>query len=59
MINYISVTKVYYENNHVGFDIVKPDGETTSVPLDINNTDYQNILEWIENGGTVIDNGGE
>jgi hypothetical protein len=29
-----------------------------SVPLDEANTDYQAIMEYIENGGTVIDNGG-
>ena len=28
------------------------------VPLDPANTDYQAIMEYIENGGTVIDNGG-
>ena len=29
-----------------------------SVPLDPANTDYQAIMEYIENGGVVIDNGG-
>ena len=29
-----------------------------SVPLDPANTDYQEIQEWIKEGGTVIDNGG-
>ena len=29
-----------------------------SVPLDEANTDYQAILTWIADGGTVIDNGG-
>ena len=29
-----------------------------SVPLDPANTDYQAIMEYIENGGEVIDNGG-
>ena len=28
------------------------------VPLAEDNTDYQTILTWIEDGGTVIDNGG-
>ncbi len=28
------------------------------VPLDEDNTDYQAILTWIADGGTVIDNGG-
>ena len=30
----------------------------SSVPLDEANTDYQGILTWIADGGTVIDNGG-
>ena len=30
----------------------------TFVPLDEANTDYQAILTWIADGGTVIDNGG-
>ena len=29
-----------------------------SVPLDEANSDYQAILTWIADGGTVIDNGG-
>ena len=29
-----------------------------SVPLDQANTDYQAIQEWIQEGNTVIDNGG-
>jgi hypothetical protein len=39
--------KVTYSNDVVSF-----------VPLDEANTDYQAIMEYIENGGTVIDNGG-
>jgi hypothetical protein len=27
------------------------------VPLDTANTDYQEIQQWIADGGTVIDNG--
>ena len=52
-----SVTKVYYDNVHVAYNMVK-NGETSSVPLDKANTDYQAIQEWIADGGTVIDNGG-
>ena len=29
-----------------------------SVPLNEANTDYQEIQQWISDGGTVIDNGG-
>tara|TARA_Y100001972_G_C7402262_1_gene209109 strand:+ start:178 stop:363 length:186 start_codon:yes stop_codon:yes gene_type:complete len=39
--------KVTYSNDVVSF-----------VPLDENNKDYQDVLQWIEDGGTVIDNGG-
>ena len=34
------------------------DNSICQVPLDINNTDYQDIQEWIADGNTVIDNGG-
>ena len=40
--------QVSYENTNI----------ERSVPLDPINTDYQEIQEWIEDGGTVIDNGG-
>ncbi len=50
-----SVTKVYYDNVHVAYDMVK-NGETSSVPLNEANSDYQAIQEWISEGNTVIDN---
>ena len=59
MIN--TVTKIYdifsntftsYKVTYVNSNIIK------SVPLDEANTDYQAILTWIADGGTVIDNGG-
>lgn len=28
-----------------------------SVPIDEANRDYQEILEWVANGGTIVDNG--
>ena len=55
--NFTSVTKVYYDNVHVAYDIVE-NSKTSTVPLDTANTDYQAIQEWIADGGTVIDNGG-
>ena len=45
--NTFELYKVVYENNKVKF-----------VPLDESNTDYQAIQEWIAEGNTVIDNGG-
>ena len=58
MIN--TITKNYNVNNefcsyqvtYVNSNIVK------SVPLDEANRDYQAIQEWIAEGGTVIDKGG-
>jgi hypothetical protein len=50
--NYINGELVSYQITYVNSNIVK------SVPLDEANTDYQAILTWIADGGTVIDNGG-
>jgi hypothetical protein len=54
-----SVKKTYdlMSNKFGGYEIVK-DGKTSHVPLDEANTDYQEIQQWIADGGTVIDNGG-
>ena len=54
-----SVQKIYdsYSNNFSAYEMIK-DGITSSVPLDPANTDYQAIQEWIAEGNTVIDNGG-
>jgi hypothetical protein len=57
MRNFTSVTKTYYNGEHIGYIIVD-NGKTSQVPLDFNNTDYQDIQEWIAEGNTVIDNGG-
>ena len=54
-----TVEKIYdeerfqsYKVTYVNSDLLK------SVPLDEANTDYQEIQQWIADGGTVIDNGG-
>ena len=39
-----------YQVTYTNSNIVK------SVPLDEANTDYQEIQQWIADGGTVIDN---
>ena len=57
MIN--TVEKIYYLNNFVSYELTLDNGLVKSVPLDEANTDYQAILTWIADGGTVIDNGGE
>ena len=55
--NFTTVTKTYDDNGFNGYQIVY-NGKTSYVPLDEANTDYQAILTWIADGGTVIDNGG-
>jgi len=52
--NYDAITNefVSYQVTYVNSNRVK------SVPLDEANSDYQAIMEYIENGGEVIDNGG-
>ena len=51
-----TVTKNYLNGQFINYTMVK-DGVSSSVPLDEANTDYQEIQEWIADGGTVIDNG--
>ena len=53
-----TVEKKYYLGEFVSYQVTYDDGKVWSVPLDEANTDYQAILEWIADGGTVIDNGG-
>jgi len=52
-----TVEKIYdeekfqcYKVTYVNSNLLK------SVPLDTENTDYQEIQQWIADGGTVIDN---
>ena len=40
------------DNQNVAISAVI-DGQTWSVPLDPNNTDYQAILEWVAEGNTI------
>ena len=48
--NYFIGEFMSYQVTHVNSNIVK------SVPLNEDNTDYQEIQQWIAEGGTVIDN---
>ena len=50
------VEKRYDLEIHTSYKMIK-NGVTYYVPLDEANTDYQAILTWIADGGTVIDNG--
>ena len=58
MIN--TVTKNYgIDNRFCSYQVTYVNSNRVkSVPLDEANTDYQAILTWIADGGTVIDNGG-
>ena len=59
--NISSVTKQYSVINasEVACYMVQTnDDKEYAVPLDEANTDYQEIQQWIADGGTVIDNGG-
>ena len=55
--NIVSVTKIYKDNTFENiFSVIFDTDKEASVPLDEANTDYQEIQEWIADGGTVIDN---
>jgi hypothetical protein len=56
MIN--TVEKIYSVGEFVNYKMILTNGTTWFVPLDPANSDYQAIQEWIEDGGVVIDNGG-
>ena len=57
MITNVEKTYDIDDVTHNGYRMTK-DNITSLVPLDEANTDYQAILTWIADGGTVIDNGG-
>jgi len=48
-----TVTNIFLEQYKVTFE----DGKISFVPHSEANTDYQEILEWVANGGTIVDNG--
>ena len=57
--NIVSVEKNYNTyGNFVSYKTTYNTNKICFVPLDEANTDYQAIMEYIENGGVVIDNGG-
>jgi len=56
-----TVTKVYEEefNRFIGYRVTNSQNDqVTFVPNNQANSDYQAIQEWIQEGNTVIDNGG-
>ena len=55
-----TVTKNYnFENEFCSYQVTYVNSnKVKSVPLNSENTDYQAIQEWIQEGNSVIDNGG-
>jgi len=54
-----TVEKTYdIDNNHNGYRVTFTDGTISNVPHDTDNRHYQEILEWVAEGNTIIDNGG-
>ena len=53
-----TVEKSYFIGEFKSYRVTYDNGIISSVPLDEANTDYQEIQQWIADGGTVIDNGG-
>ena len=53
-----SVEKQYNLLNIVDtYKVILTNGEILFVPHNEANRHYQEILEWIENGGVIVDNG--
>jgi hypothetical protein len=56
MIN--TVEKIYLNGEFVAYQITYNDSNIkVSCPHDEANRHYQEILEWVENGGVIVDNG--
>jgi len=56
MIN--TVEKIYFESGFTQtYKVTNSDNTIIFVPHDTANKDYQEILEWVANGGTIVDNG--
>tara|TARA_R100001086_G_C11675222_1_gene214088 strand:- start:33 stop:203 length:171 start_codon:yes stop_codon:yes gene_type:complete len=55
MIN--TVEKQYVDGNFACYRINYANGKTVAVPHSEENRHYQEILEWVANGGTIVDNG--
>ena len=54
------VEYIYLDGQKTGIRVFNEndDPNTILIPLHEANTDYQEIQQWIADGGTVIDNGG-
>jgi len=54
-----SVEKIYsiFTGQFDHYKVINNDGTISSVPHNEENRHYQEILEWVENGGVIVDNG--
>lgn len=52
-----TVTKEYNKDNTivVSYSVTLDDGKFLSVPPDENNRHYQQIMDWVAEGNTIID----
>lgn len=55
-----TVTKIPFNDDNLMVVYNDADGNaitnvTTSVPMDVNNTDYQEILKWVADGNSISD----
>ena len=51
-----TVEKIYFEGEFDNYKMTLSDNSIWYVPVDEENSDYQAILTWIADGGTVVDN---
>ena len=56
MINTVEKTYHPITNEFDCYKVTNENNKIYHVPLDEANTDYQEIQQWIADGGTVIDN---
>ena len=53
-----TVTQSYFFGDKAGLVVTYEDTNSTKVvPIDEDNTDYQEILEWVAEGNTITDPG--
>ena len=59
MISTVEKDYIDSENTQWGntYKVVFTDNSVAYVPYDTANRHYQEILEWVENGGVIVDNG--
>jgi hypothetical protein len=53
-----SAEKYYFNGEWVSTTITYSNGTVTSVPNNNENSDHLELLKWVAEGNTIIDNGG-